>query len=549
MIIIKDAEKRVKFENAIRVKFNYNAEIVAKIKEMPRRWYVSYAREWEIPKQDLSLLLEKFKGYEVDIKGVRKEGQRESIKHRLEGIKPIIDFKFKTKPFPHQIEAFNVGLSKSDLLLADEQGLGKTKESIDIAIQRKIEGVKKCLIVCGVNSVKYNWQEEIKIHSNEESKVFDEKSMEKRIYSINEWIKDDIYFGIINIESIRNKELVAVIKKYIKKGVIRLVIVDEIHKAKNGQNLQGKALRTLESEYKIGLTGTPIMNKAEDLWNILKWLGVDVGAFSKYKNEYCIMGGFRNYKVIGYKNLDLLNEKLNSVMLRRKKEDVLDLPPKIRKVEYIVLGEKQRILYNQIKQGLLEEIGDILLNPSPLSALIRLRQVTGGILGEEKDKINRLKEILEDIQEEGGKAIVFSNWKTVTKEIYKQLSPLYKVGYIDGDVPVLDRQKEVNKFQEDKLDVMIGTIGAMGTGLTLNKANYVIFMDKDYSPSNNEQAEDRSHRIGVKNTVNVISLVAKDTIDERIEEILAEKKDIFLQVVEGEYKIKDSKEILEYLLK
>lgn len=105
----------------------------------------------------------------------------EGVKERLKGIKPIIAYPFKTKPFPHQIEAFNVGNKCTDLLLADDQGLGKTKESIDIAVSRK-EEIGKCLIVCGVNSVKYNWSEEIKIHSDESSVVIDGKTVDKIVY-------------------------------------------------------------------------------------------------------------------------------------------------------------------------------------------------------------------------------------------------------------------------------------------------------------------------------------------------------------------------------
>ena len=136
----------------------------------------------------------------------KAEEAPEDIKERLKDIKPIVDYPFKTKPFPHQIEAFNRGYECKNLLLADDQGLGKTKESIDIAVARKGE-IGKCLIVCGVNSVKYNWKKEVSVHSNESCVVIDGKTVDKRIQQIDQWLYGSPYFGIINIESLRNEKI------------------------------------------------------------------------------------------------------------------------------------------------------------------------------------------------------------------------------------------------------------------------------------------------------------------------------------------------------
>lgn len=558
MITFEKQEKGTYFEDAFKVSFRYNPETVEKIKRLAYRRYLPEERAWEIPASELVHLVDIMGVENINIDSrylegiIKKEAgvaaeTSESVKERLKGIKPIIAYPFKTKPFPHQIEAFNVGNKCTDLLLADDQGLGKTKESIDIAVSRK-EEIGKCLIVCGVNSVKYNWSEEIKIHSDESSIVIDGKTVDKRLSQIREWIYGNDYFGIINIESLRNEKIMDLIYDSCKNEIIGAVIVDEIHKAKNGMCSQGRSVRNLNCKVRIGLSGTP-MNKAEDLWNILTWLRVEKRSFYSFRNRYCIMGGYGGYKVVGHKNLDELNEELNKVMLRRKKEEVLDLPPKLYKTEFIDLTRKQQLLYKEIKQGIVENLESIMEIPNPLSCTVRLRQLTGGLFGDDNPKLDRIKDILEEITESGHKALIFSQWEKVT-EVYRNALKEYNPAYIVGDVEVEDRQKEVYRFQNDpECKVAIGTIGAMGTGFTMNKASYVFFVDKKYWEAENRQAEDRAHRIGVDHTVNIISLVAKNTIDEGIEELLRENKELFDRVIEGKGSRIDIKAILTKILK
>lgn len=555
MIKIEKVEQGMKYENVITMAFSYNAETVAKIKTLPNRWYRIADRSWEVPIEDFSLVIKMFGIDNLQVadksilESVLADGTRTAIE-RLDSIQPVIPFIFKTNPFPHQIEGFNYGVTKQSLLIADEQGLGKTKEAIDIAVARKNNGeVKKCLIICGVNSVKYNWDKEIKIHSNEKSFILDADSTDNRLVQLKQWIVSDKLFGVINIESLRKESLVEELVRYIDKGLLEMIVVDEIHKAKNGQCLQGKMLRKLKPKYRYGLTGTPIMNKADELWNIFSWLGVEKKSFYAFRNTYCTMGGYGNYQIVGYKNLDELNLRLNRVMLRRKKDEVLDLPDKIQQTDYIEMSDRHRQIYNEIRLGLISEIDDIVLNPNPLTSLLRLRQCTGGVIGEDNPKLDRLMELVEEITASGKKAVVFSQWAKVTKNLRKKMKK-FNPAYIDGDIKSLDRQKEVDRFQNDKTcKAIIGTIGAMGTGLTLTAGTYVIFMDKAWTPADNEQAMDRCHRIGTTGTVNVITLVVKNSIDERIEEVLVEKRKLFEQIVEGKNIPRTNrKELLDRLL-
>ena len=560
-IEVRKPRRLYKEDQSLFISFPYSLHRLQLVKSLPVRYYNPDTKEWEVPARDLNLVVNTFKNEQVEINANIQPPRQPAVTD-------VSELHFKTKPFKHQVEGVLHGLRTDKFLLADEQGLGKTKQAIDIAVNRKLkEGFKHCLIVCGVNSLKWNWVNEIKRHSNESVHILGTRVNAKgkvREGSLKERLEDlqngrDEFFLITNIESLRKPQqkkrvngrmqdielsetqkiqlaIINEIEKMTKDGTIGMVIFDEIHKAKNAQSQQGKAIHHLKSPYKIALTGTPLMNNPIDLYNILKWLDVERSSFYGFRNRYCIMGGYGGYEIVGYKNLKELQMKLDSVMLRRKKEDVLDLPPKIRQTEYVEMTAKQRQIYNEVLRGVRENLADIKLSPNPLAQLVRLRQATShtGIISDtvqESAKFDRMKEIIEELVESNQKAIVFSNWTEVTDRALKELQD-YNPAYITGDVK--DRQAQVEKFQnDDSCKVIIGTISAMGTGLTLTAASTVIFLDKPWNPANTVQAEDRAHRIGTTGTVNVITLVCKDTIDERIEEIIYEKSELSEGLVEG----------------
>ena len=509
MITVEKIGQGTYFEDAFKLSFKYDPVTVGKVKELAQRRYLPEEKAWEIPAYELPNLVNK-----VGINNIKSddavlgalktkeiEDRREATQERLRNIKPSIPFDFTTAPLPHQIEAFNYGLERNALLIGDEQGLGKTKESIDIVVARKRE-LCKCLIVCGVNSVKYNWEAEIRTHSKEKSVMIDDRTMDQRVQSLNSWLKGAEYFAIINIESLRNEDMQDAIYAGVKEGFIGPII-------------------------------------AEDLWNILTWLGVEKRSFYSFRNTYCIMGGYGGYKVVGHKNLESLNAELNKVMIRRKKEEVLDLPPKVYHTEFVELTRKQQILYRDIKQGIVEQLEDILQSVNPLSCTLRLRQLTGGLFTEDNPKLDRIKDMLEEeIIPNGNKAIIFSQWESITSvylEALRAYNPIYITGKGTPGAP--------------GRTLAIGTIGAMGTGLTLNKASYVFFVDKLWNSGENAQAEDRAHRIGTAGTVNVISMVAKGSVDEGVEEYLLENKELFDRVVDGKGSKADVRSILNKLLK
>lgn len=552
---------KVRAKQSAYVRIPYDLALIEKVKSLPKRFYTPSNKSWEVPIESLNNVIELFGDHEINITGpVNSTVFVEEPKREIAHVEiPVANYDFKTQPFPHQIECFEYSMKHPKFLLGDEQGLGKTKQSIDIAVARKTQ-FKHVLIVCGVNGLKHNWVREINTHSNERGHILGSKilkgklkegSVKERLADLNREIDD--FFLITNIETLRDKDIQGRLEQLTKSGTIGMVIIDEIHKCKNAQSQQGKAIHCLKSNYKLALTGTPLMNQPIDLYNVLKWLELEKHSFYQFKKFYCVMGGYGGYEIVGYKNLDQLRSNVERVMLRRKKDEVLNLPPKLRQIEYVEMTAKQSQLYKEIRSDIEANLNEIVLNPNPLAMLIRLRQVTGhpGILSNtitESAKIDRMKEIIEELVANGQKAIVFSNWTEMTDIVRKELSE-YNPAVITGQIKNEERDAQAQRFQNDpKCHVIIGTIGAMGTGLTLTAASTVIFLDKPWNMANTEQAEDRAHRIGTTSTVNVITLVCKGTIDERIEEIIEEKADMADALVEGNFEKLDRLQLMTQLL-
>lgn len=533
------------------ISFPYDNNIVSVMRQQSERYWDANNKQWEIPYRKLDKVIEQLDGYEMEI--------TEDICVETPKVSTHIDFDFKTEPFAHQVEGFNFGLEHDRFLLGDEQGLGKTKQVIDIAVAKKLaKGYKHCLIVCGVNGLKWNWASEIATHSNEESWILGQRNKRGKVAIEGnasrlkdlENINSLPYFIITNVETLRQADICNKIAALCKDGTIGMVAADEVHKMKNPASQQGKAFLKILPETRIAMTGTPLMNTPIDLFIILKWLGYEKHSLYQFKNHYCVMGGYGGYEIVGYKNLGELRERMEEIMLRRLKSQVLDLPEKIHTTEYVEMNAAQAVIYKEVKEELKANIDKIKISNNPLAQLIRLRQATGytGILSSqiaESAKLDRLEEIVEELAESGEKCIIFSNWTDVTSPAFKRLKK-YNPAIITGETK--DRVAEQNKFMNDpKCKCIIGTIGAMGTGLTLTAASTVIFLDSPWNRANKEQAEDRAHRIGTKSTVNIITIVCKDTIDERIEELVYKKGLMADALVDG--RITEGREqVVDFLL-
>ena len=239
-------------------------------------------------------------------------------------------------------------------------------------------------------------------------------------------------------------------------------------------------------------------------------------------------------------------------MLRRLKNDVLDLPEKTHINEYVEMTPKQAQIYKEITAEIRMNIDQIKMQNNPLAELIRMRQATGytGILSskvQESAKLDRMEELVDDAIDNGKQIVIFSNWTQMTDVIYERLSKKYKIACITGQTKDSERMDAVNLFQDGTIKILVGTIGAMGTGLTLTAGTVEIFMDEPWNRANKEQAEDRCHRVGTKQNVTIYTIICKDTIDERINELVEKKGKMADALVDGKFKV-DNATMLDYLL-
>lgn len=555
------------------VSFEYDSNLVSIIKSMGTRVYIPDKKTWEIPESAVPMLMSRLRDYDVLLRGEMHHETPESHARLPAG------FVFTTKPYKHQMEGVIYGLDHESFLLGDDQGLGKTKEIIDIAMCRKqTDGLKHCLIICGINGNKYNWADEVKIHSREDSWIlgtrFTKRPPIKMIEGSTKDKMEDLnniphqFFWITNIETLRGgsfKEkqgkrtvtrfpIAEKIQELCDRGIIGMIAFDEAHKAKNPDSQQGKALLSIDCKGpKIPMSGTFVLNNPLDLYLPLKWAGFETHSFYAYKQHYCTMGGFGGKEIVGYKNLDELRSMVSKVMLRRVKGDVLDLPPKVHTIEWVDAYPEQKALYKDVRDQVRDNIDKVKVHPDPLSEMLRLRQVTGypGILSStvtKSAKMDRMEELVEEEVLVGGKAIIFSNWSEMTNVIRNKLKK-YNPAYITGEVGSVQRMEEKDRFQNDpNCKVMIGTIGALGTGFTLTAAQLVIFVDEPWNRGIKDQAEDRAHRIGTRGTVRIVTILTRDTVDEGVYNLVQKKGKMADLLVDGKVDGKNVDNVLSYLL-
>ncbi len=529
------------------ISFDYDNLIVNTLRELPFKFYNKDTTTWEIPTDKVLTIISNLQGFEIEL-----SGNLSLLNPKPFNLDLPKGFEFKTNPFEHQKFGVEYGLQHDRWFLGDEQGLGKSKQVIDIAVIRKIEmGYKHCLIVCGVNTLKWNWVNEIHTHSNEDAWILGQKTTRKgtiRIGSTKDKLND-----LIHLEKYPDDLPYFIItSKLCNLGIINMCAADEMHKCKNPQVQQTRGFLKCLSECRIGMTGTPLMNSPLDLYVILKWLGYESHAFYSFKKHYCVMGGYGGYEVVGYKNMEQLTAQINDIMLRRLKSEVLDLPEKTYIDEIVEMETKQSKLYDEIEAGIKNELAMGTLDlTNPLSTLIRLRQCTGytGIVSDcifESAKLDRMEDLIEEAVSNNQKVIVFSNWTQMTDIVEQRLNK-YNPAVITGETNDSYRQSMVTKFQEDNnCKVIIGTIGAMGTGLTLTAGSVVIFLDEPWNRALFDQAVDRAHRIGAKSNVTIYSIMCKDTVDERIHDIIYKKGVMSDAIIDGKGVM--SREVFEYLL-
>lgn len=463
--------------------------------------------------------------------------------------------------YQHQKEGVTFLQEAKRAVLADEMGLGKTIQAIKAAPEGGV------VVVCPA-SLKTNWEREIKaVEPEADVEVVNGRKTRQTAPSeaqggIHRWI-------IINYDILEAH--LEEMTEQAKAGEIKTLILDEAHYIK-GKSQRAKAAVALsqEVEQMYCLTGTPLLNRPIELWNMLVAIQhpitLEKGARTRFSKIYC--GGFlkvipptryrkfaiRFWSEDGATNLNELRRKLKGFMLRRKKKEVLDLPPKIIDVMEVELESEQRKMYENAWDAYLDFLSnnppeyttiDNILATRQLVEVQKLKQVCS------QAKVGRIVADTLNAIEQDEKVIIFSQYVATIDQLKEKLTAAkIKVVTLTGSTKPADRQKVVDDFQnKEDVKVFIANIKAGGVGITLTEASIVMFADMDWSPEIHSQAEDRAHRIGQTGTVNVYYYVAKDTIEEDIIELLAKKKSIVQEVIDGTKERVSQKSVLGEFIK
>ena len=537
MIKIEEGKPiKVSGRTSLLLSFPYNPAIVDLVKSyQPAVWHKKISK-WEIPICYLSQILDSLTMLDdIELKLFSDEQKKTESDLTEDEIQ-----KFKVSPFHHQIEAINFLLNQKKGLLLDGMGLGKSLEMMYLAETLKSRGlVDHCLIICGVDSLRSNWKKEIQNFSKESVIVLGERTTKtgKTVYDTigkrAEQLLNPIeeFFVIVNIATLRYDEIIEAFKN--TKNNFQLICIDEAHRCANKKSTQGNNLLKLDAEYKVGATGTLITNSPLSAYLPLYWTENDKATLTNYKSQYCEFGGFNNSQVIGYKNLDVLKDELDSCSIRRTFAEVkANMPKKTVEYELVDMSPEHQKFYEAIKAGVKEEADKIELNTNNLLALtIRLRQATScpNILTTqeiESSKVLRACEIASDILDQNEKVMILCNFIESAKLLSNKLSA-YNPSLCTGEQESSYISDQVDKFRfTSDHNLLIGTHAKMGTGLSMPECHYMILLDQPFTSAQQKQSEDRIYRIVSDQPVFIKVLLCKNTYDERVRDIVDTKQDL-----------------------
>jgi SNF2 family DNA or RNA helicase len=543
-------------------------------RNLPGAFYWEEKYTWIIPKQYVDDLL--------NLMGEDKIAWHNSIEE-IKGIHETVIPQFNVSdealsdlhltPYPFQAVGISFLHDIKTGLLADEMGLGKTPQAIG-AIHRlwKQNRVRKALVVCPT-SLKYQWKEEISKFTDHKGIVIDgtPKQRKEQLYEFattNEYL-----FGIINYELVRN-DLDA-----IKEIKVDAIVADECHRIKNWKSKTSEAMKELDAPYKFGLTGTPMQNKPDELWNVMDWVDPTVlGNYWAFRNRYVVTGekfGKRNVE-IGYKRLGELRKRVAPKMLRRMKVDVapelpemifnkyrVEMTPEQRKLQDAIQEDFMNLLkeiqqFSERTQGEYDENGqwvqpehpqqgqmlgyfNLLLAVSNAPELLQMsdsgmaaRYVEMVADKPKSPKLDELERICEENIESGNKKIViFTQFARMQKLAIERLLEMGGVEMINGSMKPFERQAALDNFKYNETINFLVCTDAANYGLNMQFANVLVNLDIPWNPATYDQRAGRVHRIGGEHkNVFIIDIITQGGIDEKVEEALYRKRELAGQIVE-----------------
>lgn len=434
-------------------------------------------------------------------------------------------------------------------MLADDMGLGKTVQAIAAtSLLHQLRDIQRVLVVCPA-SLKQQWAREIRRFTSFSVNIVEGGLRDRRsVY------QNPAFFTLINYElALRDEEELGRLHP-------DLIILDEAQRIKNWRTKTADAVKRLRSPYAFVLTGTPLENRLDELYSIFQFIDPTIlGPLWRFNQRFFQVERksptSTSYKVLGYKNLDEMRRIISPYTLRRVRDEVLhDLPDRIDNNFFVPMTDPQWKAYEEYRNIVAKLIATARRRPlTPkehqilLGALVKMRLICNALALHDPDlspkerektspKLQELADILDDeVANNGHKAILFSQWTNMLHLTYPVLERL-NLGHVtlSGDVPTPKRGELIERFfNDDKCKVFLST-DAGGVGLNLQAASLVVNLDLPWNPAVLDQRIARAHRHGQAHTVNVINLIAKDTIEERILDTLAAKRDVFAGVFGGE---------------
>jgi len=469
-----------------------------------------------------------------------------------------MNYKFKTKPYAHQLVALEKSVDKKEYGYFMEMGTGKSKVLVDNMAILYDKGKINGALIIAPKGVYNNWySQEIPIHLVDHIKpkmvmwtASASKAKEKEYQTLFE-TGFDLHVLIMNVEAFSTKKGAEFAYKFLRSHKT-LMAVDESTTIKTPTSKRTRAIITLgkHAAYRRILTGSPVTKSPLDLYSQCAFLNenlLDHTSFYSFRNRYAHMidrnFGGRRVQIIGsYKNLNELEEILKAFSYRVQKKECLDLPKKIFINRIVELSEEQTKAYSTMKSAALALLkGKMTTAPHALTQLMRLHQITCGHLKSDDGTItnlkhNRIEELVNVLSEMEGKAIIWANYIHDIEEIVKRIKKEYgddSIVQYYGAISSEDRQKAIKKFQDPNSSVkyFVGNTQTGGYGITLTEASNVIYYSNSYDLEKRLQSEDRAHRIGQNKSVTYVDLIAEKTVDEKIIKALRNKINIASQIL------------------
>jgi SNF2 family DNA or RNA helicase len=472
-------------------------------------------------------------------------------------------YKFKSKPFAHQLKALEMSWDKKVFAYFMEMGTGKSKVLIDNIAMLYDKGKINGALIVAPKGVYKTWHDEqipdhMPEHIEKEMVLWESGAGKKKEEKLNKLFKssDDLHILIMNVEALSTKKGKIFAAKFLSCHS-SMMAVDESTTIKNPTAIRTKTIIDLgkDVKYKRILTGSPVTKSPLDLFTqcyfLDPWL-LDQQSYYSFKTRYAIMrqinvSGRMIQIVSGYRNLGELSNQLKPFSFRCLKDDCLDLPAKTFMKRIIQLTDEQQKVYDQMKKLALAELnGKLTTTVNAITQIMRLHQITCGHFKSDdgtvqKLKNNRLDELMDVLSEMEGKAVIWAHYRydieVIVSAIKKEYGDNTVVTYY-GDTTTDDRQKAIKSIQDPESPVrfVVGTPQTGGYGITLTGASTMIYYSNGYDLEKRQQSEARIDRIGQTKNMTYIDLIAEKTIDEKIVKALRDKVNIATQVMGEELK-------------